>query len=103
MVAMMREELDEVGPGSVAIAADLATAIITIMLRVHFERAQTSAGVIALLANRQTAPALAGMLADPARNWTLDELAAVAAASRATFVRLFKKVGVAHHSPSLAI
>jgi AraC family transcriptional regulator, activator of mtrCDE len=93
LVTAMREELDEDGAGSVAVAADLATAIITIVLRVHFEKTQASAGVIALLANRQTGRALAAMLADPKRDWTLDELAAEAAASRATLVRLFQKMG----------
>ncbi len=92
LVAMMREELDENGQGAVTVAADLATAIITIMLRVHFENMQAGTGVIALLANRQTGRALAAMLADPARDWTLDELAGLAAASRASFVRLFRKV-----------
>ena len=93
LVAAMREELDEAGAGSVAVAADLATAIVTIMLRVHFDKMQASTGVIALMTNRQTGRALAAMLADPARDWTLDELAALAATSRATFVRLFQKAG----------
>jgi AraC family transcriptional activator of mtrCDE len=93
LVAAMREELDEDGAGSVAVAADLATAIITIVLRVHFEKAQTSAGIIALLANRQTGRALTAILAEPARDWTLDELAAIAVTSRATLVRLFQKIG----------
>lgn len=93
LVAAMREELDEDGAGSVAVAADLATAIITIVLRVHFEKSQTSDGIIALLAHRQTGRALAAMLADPGRSWTLDELAALAVTSRASFVRLFQKIG----------
>lgn len=92
LVATMREELDEDALGAVAVAADLATAIITIMLRAYFEKMQSGAGIIALMANRQTGKALAAMLADPARDWTLDELAELAAASRATFVRLFQKV-----------
>lgn len=93
LVAAMREELDEDGAGSVAVAADLATAIITIVLRVHFEKTQAKAGIIALLAHRQTGRAVTAMLGDPKRDWTLDELAALAGASRATFVRLFQKTG----------
>ncbi len=90
---MMRDELKEDGAGAVAVSADLATAVITIMLRVYFERMEAGAGVIALMTNRQTGRALVAMLADPARGWSLDELAAVAGASRATFVRLFQKIG----------
>jgi len=67
------------------------TAIITIMLWAHFEKMWSGTGVIALTANRQTGRALAAMLADQARDWTLDELAGLAAASRANFVRLFQK------------
>ena len=93
LVAAMREELDEDKPGSVSVAADLATAIMTIMLRVHFEKMQAKAGIIALLAHRQTGRALGAMLADPARDWTLDGLAEIAATSRATLVRLFQKEG----------
>lgn len=36
---------------------------------------------------------LAPLLADPARSWTLDALAGLAANLRATFVRLFQKEG----------
>lgn len=46
---------------------------------------------LVLLAHRQVGRAVAAMLDDPARNWTLDELAARANASRASLVRMFQR------------
>jgi AraC family transcriptional activator of mtrCDE len=60
------------------------------VLRTHFESELADQGILALLARRQTARALAGMLTEPARDWTLDELAKRANTSRATLVRLFR-------------
>ncbi len=91
LVTAMREELAEDRLGAVTVASDLATALVTIVLRAHFERAQATPGVLSLMTQRQTGRVLAAMLADPARPWTLDELAAEAATSRATLVRLFQK------------
>jgi AraC family transcriptional regulator, activator of mtrCDE len=91
LVAAMREELQEDRLGAVTVASDLATALVTIVLRAHFEHQQASPGVLSLMTQRQTGRVLAAMLADPARPWTLDELAAEAATSRATLVRLFQK------------
>ena len=52
-------------------------------------------GLLALLAQRLTAQPLRAMLRDPACDWSLDALADIAAASRATLVRRFRKaVGV---------
>jgi AraC family transcriptional activator of mtrCDE len=50
-----------------------------------------------LLAHRQLGRAVVAMVDDPARNWTLDELAAHANASRASLVRMFR--GTAQQSP----
>lgn len=91
LVTAMREELEEDRLGAVTVASDLATALVTIVLRAHFEREQATPGVLSLMTQRQTGRVLAAMLADPARAWTLDELAAEAATSRATLVRLFQK------------
>jgi AraC family transcriptional activator of mtrCDE len=91
LVAAMREELGEDRLGAVTVASDLATALVTIVLRAHFEREQATPGVLSLMTQRQTGRVLAAMLADPARGWSLDELAAEAATSRATLVRLFQK------------
>lgn len=91
LMAAIRDELDQARSGSAAIAADLASALLVMMLRDHLEASPPPGGLLALLGARVTAQAVLAMLKDPARDWTLDELAAVAAASRATLVRAFRK------------
>jgi AraC family transcriptional activator of mtrCDE len=91
MVELIRLQLDNDRLGAAAIAGGLASAIAVLVLRTHLEHAGgEEVGTLALLGKRQTARALACMLADPARHWTLDELAEHAMTSRATLVRLFR-------------
>ena len=81
--------------GAEAIATDLASALFVMVVRhLYRENAQRTAG-IAL--HRQLSHAVAAMVDDPARNWTLDELAACANASRASLVRMLR--GTAQQSP----
>jgi AraC family transcriptional activator of mtrCDE len=91
IVDAIRDELEEDRLGSAAIAAAIASSLMLIVLTRQFEGAPEGKGVLALLARRQTAKALACMLAEPARAWTLDELADRSGTSRATLVRLFQK------------
>jgi len=91
LMGSIRDELDGNRPGAAAIAADLASALLVMMLRDHLQASPPPHGLLALLAQRPTAQAVLAMLTDPARNWTLDELADRAAASRATLVRAFRK------------
>ncbi|HVE20983.1 MAG TPA: AraC family transcriptional regulator [Acidocella sp.] len=91
LMASIRDELDGARPGAASIAADLARAMFVMMLRRHLEDHPPPAGLLALLAHGMTAPAALAMLRDPARDWSLDALADIAAASRATLVRAFRK------------
>jgi AraC family transcriptional regulator, activator of mtrCDE len=91
LVQMIEEELKAARPGGAAVATDLASAIFVIMLRAHFEQAQSSSGLLKLLTTPASARAVNAMLNDPARGWTLDELAAESHVSRATLVRTFQK------------
>ena len=100
MVELIRLELDGNRLCAAAITEALATAIFVLVIRTHFERGGgEEVGTLSLLRKRQTARALASMLRDPARHWTLDELAEQAMTSRATLVRLFR---AASGSPPLA-
>ena len=91
LVEFMRTELDEDRLGAACIAGAFATALLVLVLRTHLESAGGhEQGALALLVRRRTARVLAAMLRDPARPWTLDELAAQAMTSRATLVRLFR-------------
>ena len=91
IVEVTRDELDDDRPGAAFVAATLASSIMTLVLRAHLESQHAGQGLLGLLAGRQTARAVGSMLREPARPWTLDELAGQAKTSRATLVRLFRK------------
>lgn len=96
LVLAIRDELDGDRLGAAAIAADLASALFVMMLRLHLEKAAAGNGLMLLLASRPTARPVQAILRDPARDWTLDELANEAHVSRATLVRAFRQaIGMA--------
>jgi AraC family transcriptional regulator, activator of mtrCDE len=89
----IREELAEARPGALGIARSLASALFMMMLRAHLETVGSAAGVFQLLSRPATMRAVLAMMNDPTRAWSLDELADVAAMSRASLVRAFHKAG----------
>lgn len=91
LVYAIRDELAALGAGAEAIAANLATAVFVMMMRIHLESAAPAHGFLRLLAERQTAQAALAILRDPQHAWSLDALAAEAGASRATLVRAFRR------------
>lgn len=91
LVAAIRQELEFDRAGAAVITCDLASALFIILLRQHLELEPPLDGMLALLGHRETAKAATAMLRDPARDWGLDELAGLAAVSRATLVRAFKR------------
>jgi AraC family transcriptional regulator, activator of mtrCDE len=91
MLLDMRDELDGGKAGAEMIAADLALALFVMMLRDHLAGDAPADGMLAMLRDRATARVVLAMLRDLARPWTLDEMAEVAVASRATLVRAFRK------------
>jgi len=100
LVQAIDEELQAARPGAATIATELATALFVMMLRLHFEQAASSSGILRLLASLSSARAVTAMsravtamLRAPAHPWTLDELAAEAHVSRATLVRIFRRDG----------
>ena len=93
LVAIVKEELDAARPGAAAIARDLASALLVMVVRTHIEAERASDTFLALLGHPQAGRAVAAMLSEPGRNWTLDMLADQASASRASLVRIFRKSG----------
>jgi AraC-like DNA-binding protein len=91
LMSAIQEELESARAAAEAIAADLASALFVMVVRIHLDREGSDRGLLGLLAHRQVGRAVAAMLDDPARNWTLDELAARANASRASLVRMFQR------------
>ncbi len=82
-------QADRLGAG--AIAVELSSALMMIVLRAYFESSPTAPGILALLSHPQTGRAVTAMFADLLRPWTLDDLAAEARTSRATLVRMFRR------------
>jgi AraC family transcriptional activator of mtrCDE len=91
LMSAIQEELEGARAGAEAIATDLASALFVMVLRIHLEREDPGTGFLGLLVHRQVGRVVAAMLDDPARNWTLDELAACGHASRASLVRMFQR------------
>jgi len=91
LVGLMRMESAGGKPGGYAILNALSAALFTLVLRAASESEQAPAGLLALAGNPRLAPAISSMLADPARPWTLPELAGLCSMSRATFVRHFQE------------
>jgi AraC family transcriptional activator of mtrCDE len=91
LMSAIQEELEDARAGARAIATDLASALFVMVLRIHLAREGCDSGLLGLLAHQQAGRAVAAMLDDPARIWTLDELAARANASRASLVRMFRR------------
>ena len=91
LMSAIQEELEGAQAGAQAIAADMASALFVMVVRIHLDREGCSNGLLALLAHQQAGKAVAAMLEDPAKSWTLDELAARANASRASLARMFQR------------
>jgi len=91
LVMLMRTEsaVDSLG-GRVMLNA-LSTAMFALTLRVGSESDEAPPGLLALAGNPRLAPALAAMFQEPARAWTLPELARLCHMSRATLARNFQE------------
>jgi len=91
LVELMRAESTDGRPGGHAILSALSAALFALVLRVASQADAPPSGLLALAAHPRLAPAISAMLAEPARAWTLPELAALCNMSRATFMRRFQE------------
>ncbi len=91
-VERMMQELREPQPGGSLIVQHLAHMILVQALRLHLaDGARAGVGWLFALADKQMSAAMTAMHDDPARRWTLQELAARAGMSRSTFALRFKE------------
>ncbi|MBB1593411.1 AraC family transcriptional regulator [Achromobacter sp. UMC46] len=90
LVDLMRAESAGDKLGGYAMLNALTSALFTLVLRVASESAQAPAGLLALAGHPRLAPAISAMFGDPARAWTLSDLAELCSMSRATFMRHFQ-------------
>jgi AraC-like DNA-binding protein len=88
----MRQELDDPQPGGFLIAEHLAHMILLQALRAYLaEGPKGGVGWLFALADKRIGAALSAMHENPARRWTLHELAAQAQMSRTSFAEKFKE------------
>ena len=87
LVGLMRTESSTGQLGGHAMLDTLTAALFTLVLRAASESEHAPAGLLAMAGHPRLAPAISAMFAEPARPWTLPELAGLCSMSRATFMR----------------
>ena len=91
-VERMMQELRERQPGGFLVIQHLAHMMLVQALRLHLsEGPKDGVGWLSALADKQMGAALGAMHGDPARRWTLQELAERVGMSRSTFALRFKE------------
>jgi len=91
LVTLMRTESALESLGGRAMLNALSTAMFALALRMGSESDEAPPGLLALAGHPRLAPALAAMFQEPARAWTLPELARLCHMSRATLARNFQE------------
>ncbi|MBO0755729.1 MAG: AraC family transcriptional regulator [Bradyrhizobiaceae bacterium] len=91
LVSLMRSESADDHLGGRAMLNALSTAMFTLVLRLASETDDAPRGLLALAGHPRVAPAMAAMFNEPARAWSLPELARLCNMSRATLARQFQE------------
>ena len=92
LIERLMRELRDPQPGGTLMAGHLAQTLLIEALRLHLrERSPHSAGWLFALADKQMRDVIAAMHAEPARRWTLADLARVGGMSRSSFAVRFKQ------------
>ncbi|MBC9716515.1 AraC family transcriptional regulator [Streptomyces sp. TRM66268-LWL] len=93
-IGLLRSELDRPRMGSAGIVPALIDSLLLYILRAWHEQqpAESARGWAAALADRAVAPALTALHGDPARAWTVQDLAVRAGLSRAAFAKRFTEL-----------
>src|SRR5258708_34491072 len=87
----MRSESADDQLGGRAMLNALSTAMVTLVLRLASETDDAPRGLLALAGHPRLAPAVAALFNEPARAWSLPELARLCNMSRATLTRQFQE------------
>jgi len=91
LVSLMRSEARDDHLGGRAMLNALSTAMFALVLRLASETEDAPRGLLALAGDARLAPAVAAMFNEPARAWSLPELARLCNMSRATLARQFQE------------
>ncbi len=92
LIHRLMDELREPQLGGALIAGHLSQMLLVEALRLHLDDQRTGSGWLSALADRQMRAAMAAMHAEPARSWSLADLARVAGMSRSSFAASFKRI-----------
>jgi AraC family transcriptional activator of mtrCDE len=91
LVALMRSESADDHLGGRAMLNALSTAMFALVLRLASQTEDAPRGLLALAGHPRLAPAVAALFNEPARAWSLPELARLCNMSRATLARQFQE------------
>jgi len=91
LVALMRRESAEDRLGGRAMLNALSSAMFALVLRLASLTDDAPRGLLALAGHPRLAPAVAALFNEPARAWSLPELARLCGMSRATLARQFQE------------
>ena len=91
LVSLMRSESADDHLGGGAMLNALSTAMFALILRLASEMDDAPRGLLALAGHPRLAPAVAALFNEPARAWSLPELARLCGMSRATLARQFRE------------
>jgi len=91
LVSLMRSESADDRLGGRAMLNALSTAMFALVMRLASERQDAPRGLLALAGHPRLAPAVAALFNEPARAWSLPELARLCNMSRATLTRQFQE------------
>jgi AraC family transcriptional regulator, activator of mtrCDE len=91
LVSLMRSESADDHLGGLAMLNALSTAMFALVMRLATETEGAPRGLLALAGHPRLAPAVAALFNEPARAWSLPELAQLCNMSRATLARQFQE------------
>jgi len=91
LVSLMRSESETDHLGGRAMLNALSAAMFALVMRLASEADDPPVGLLALAGYPRLAPALKAMFDEPARTWSLPELARLCSMSRATLARQFQE------------
>ncbi|MET3843740.1 AraC family transcriptional regulator [Bradyrhizobium sp. OAE829] len=91
LVSLMRSESADDRMGGRAMLNALSTAMLALVLRLASETQVSPRGLLALAGHPRLAPAVAALFNEPARAWSLPDLARLTNMSRATLARQFQE------------